>query len=65
MPRGTLVVVIVHELIPPAILMRVAQMAEPTRIDMLPMAVVEIDRKAAQLYLRVHSRIPLDGTKGE
>lgn len=60
MPRGTWVAVTVHELMPPAILIRAVQMAEPTRMVMLAMRVIEVENPGIQGCLSVYSVIPLD-----
>jgi len=59
MPRGTWA--IVHELMRPAIAIRVVQMAEPTRMHMLAMTVIEVENAGIQACLRVYSTIPLGG----
>ena len=61
MPRGTWVAAIVHELMPPAFLIRTVQMAEPTRMVMLAMTVIEVENPGIQGCLRVYSVIPLGG----
>lgn len=59
MPRETLLVVTVHELIRPAVLMRAVQMDEVTRADMPAMTASKAENQGIQGYLRVYSIIPL------